>query len=186
MYEILNRNAKKYLKEQISLKCIDKTLLKRCNEEINLLYKNNLLFIFEYLYKYKEKNGTVTYHFEGTTNNLLFLFILGLNSVNPIESNLSYESFSMKTIEVDLIDGKSMDLVKYFHKDVVDIKIVKGTFEEENNEIIKKIENHYLLIPLYCFSYDMYIKNNKDKLYETTVDYRRFEDKIISIKICEK
>jgi len=90
IYEELNNEAKEYLIQELDKifykKYKDEKLLERCYKEINILYDKALLFIVKYLYKYKQKYECVSYHFEGTINNLLLLYV---SNLVLIELNIS-------------------------------------------------------------------------------------------------
>ena len=84
IYQKLNFAAKDYFFKKLSLKkfkVYDNDILYRCYKEINLLYENNILFVIEYLDKYKKINKNILYEFSGTINNLLVLYLLVLSLV---------------------------------------------------------------------------------------------------------
>lgn len=185
-YEKLNYKAKSFfnkkLNDIISIE-FDKQTLERCHIEINILYEKGLLFIIEYLYKYRLENPKVKYHFKGTLNNLLLLHLLHLNEVNPLEYNLPYQLFTDKKIEVYLTNGSSIDLVKYPKKCSYDFELISGNFEKDDIKEINEIEkNNYLIIPSY-HPKNMPLKINKFGILETTKDYRNYKDKFLIIKI---
>lgn len=96
-YIELNEKSKKYLLDELRQIENDKSKLTRCYKEIDVLYDNRVLPIIRHLYIYK-KNNNVKYFFQGTINNLLVLYILGLNNVDPIKYDLH-----MKCLLKDMI-----------------------------------------------------------------------------------
>lgn len=191
MYDELNLRAKEYLIKVFKrnyIKMYDNgKLVKRCFKEIDLLYNKKLLFIIEYLYKYKEENSNVSYHFRGMINNLLVLYVLGLTKVDPIEYNLPYELFNDKTINVDLINGSKLDLVCFLEKHTEYFKVISGSHElEDIEEINALLDNHYLLIPSINIPKDILLKYNDSGVLETIDDYGKYKDKYITIRIDEK
>lgn len=185
-YEKLNYKAKSFFNKKLNDIIpieFDKQTLERCHIEINILYEKGLLFIIEYLYKYRLENPKVKYHFKGTLNNLLLLHLLHLNEVNPLEYNLPYELFTDKKIEVYLTNGSSIDLVKYPKKCSYDFELISGNFEKDDIKEINEIEkNNYLIIPSY-HPKNMPLKINKFGILETIKDYRNYKDKFLIIKI---
>ncbi len=189
MYEYLNNVAKEYLTKELksNLKKESKDWLKRCEKEIDILYENNLLFIIEYLHKFKKENKDVKYHFKGTINNLLLLYVLDLNYVNPLEYNLPYELYNDSNIKVDIINQPSFLFIDYLNKQTDNFKIVHGFFvKEEFNEINKNLENHYLLLPCGYLDCNMLLRFNDLDILETINDYRDYKDKYVTIRIDEK
>ena len=104
-YEELNDDARDYFLVLLANKVKDEEVLKRCKKEIDLLYDKGLLFIIEFLHKYKKTEESVRFHFRGMTNNLLLLYIFGMSEVDPIKYNLPYELFSDKILCIDFING---------------------------------------------------------------------------------
>ena len=115
MYDEYNFDAKNYLLKELNKifykKYDDKNLLKRCYKELNLLYENDVLFITEYLYKFKKEKKDVSYYFNGMVNNLFVLYVLGLNVVNPIK----YERLIVEMR--NLYNAKHTLLKKLFSED---------------------------------------------------------------------
>ena len=191
MYEYLNSIAKKYLTKELRrnfFKKFDlKDLFRRCEKEMDILYERNLLFIVEHLYKFKKENKNVKYHFRGTINNLLLLYVLDISYVNPLEYNLPYELFNDKTINVDIINEPSILFINYLNKQADDFKIIHGNFiKEDIREINKLLENHYLLLPCGYLDNSMLLKFNDLDTLETIDDYRNYKDKYMTIRIDEK
>jgi len=192
IYEELNNEAKEYLIQELDKifykKYKDEKLLERCYKEINILYDKALLFIVKYLYKYKQKYECVSYHFEGTINNLLLLYVLDLTKVDPIKYNLPFELYSDKTIDIKLINDTGEGLANYFDKCDHNFKIVMGSHEKENIEKIEEFfDNHYLLIPSFAPPEDMLFRiNSKYFMLETVEDYRKYTNWYLPIKISEK
>ena len=191
MYKDLNDKAKEYITKQFRrnfLKKFDsKELARRCEKEIDLLYEKNLLFIIEYLYKYKKENENIKYHFRGMINNLLLLYVLDLSYVNPLEYNLPYELFNDKTINVDLINGDKLSLVSFLDKQSDNFKIISGFFiKEDLKEKNELLENHYLLIPFNFVDKDMLFKFNENSILETINDYRDYKNIYMTIRIDDK
>ena len=190
MYEELNFDAKSYflleLETEFYKKFNDKKLLERCYKEINILYDKNLLFIIEYLYKYKKENKNVSYYFRGKINNLLILYVLDLNIVNPVKYNLPYELFDDKYIKVDLINDLAINLLCYLDKQS-DFKIVEGSHSKESvYEINKLADNHYLILPICNLKEDMLLKFNNEGILKTVDDYYNYTSEYIPIRIDEK
>lgn len=191
IYKELNDNAKKYLIKELKknfLKKFDsKDLFRRCEKEIDILYEINLLFLIEHLYKFKKENKNVRYHFRGTLNNLLVLYVLGISWVNPLEYNLPYELFNDSDIKVDIISEPSFLFINYLNKQVNDFKIVHGFFVKENiREINNFLENRYLILPCGYLDNKMLLRFNDMNLLETINDYRDYEVKYMTIRIDEK
>lgn len=191
-YEDLNLSAKEYLIQELDEICNDSKLLKRCYKEINILFDKGLLFIIRYLYDFKKENNHISYHFRGMANNLLLLYILDISKVDPIKYNLPYELFTDKRIDVDLINGHVVSLLRYFNKCSEYVKIVSGSFEkdEEIEEINVLQENHYLFIPFSSVRTkdiaNITFKLNRDFVLETVEDYRIYKDTFLFIRIDEK
>ncbi len=191
MYEYLNTIAKEYLTKELQrnfFKKFDlKNLFRRCEKEIDILYERNLLFVVEYLYKFKKENKNVKYHFRGTINNLLLLYVLDISYVNPLEYNLPYELFNDKTINVDIINEPSILFVNYLNRQADNFKIVYGFFEKEDlKEVNELLENHYLLLPCSCLDNNMLLRFNDLDILETIDDYRSYKNKYMTIRIDEK
>ncbi len=199
-YEYLNRNAKIFLFEELKKRYSQKyknlDLLGRCHKELDLLYDKGLLFLIEILYKYKEHNShvSISYHFRGTINNLLVLYVLDITYVDPIKYNLPYELFNDNTICVDLIHTVSLDFLRYVDSNYFDkVKFIYGTHEKEDIEEINALEdNHYLLIPSFrnvkdnLVLKDISFRLNEDFILETVDDYRKYKDEFLTIRIDEK
>lgn len=83
-YEELNDDARDYFLVWLANKIKDDDVLTRCKKEVDLLYDKGLLFIIEFLHKYKKTEKSVSFHFRGMANNLLLLHVLGINKVDPI------------------------------------------------------------------------------------------------------
>ena len=110
-YEELNDDSRDYFLVLLAKKVKDEELLKRCKKEVDLLYDKGLLFILEFLHKYKKSNEQVSFHFRGMANNLLLLYVFGMSNVDPIKYNLPCELFTDKTLCIDFINGCSIDFV---------------------------------------------------------------------------
>ena len=188
MYEELNFKAKGYLLRELNtLFYKNKKLFKRCEKELDLLYEKNLLFIIEYLYKYKKEDKKVRYYFRGMINNLLVIYVLDLSCVNPLEYNLPYELFTDKTINVDLVNSNDLSLVSYLNKQVNDFKIVSGFFIKEDIEEVNSIlDKHYLLIPCGFLDERMLLRFNDLGLLQTINDYRDYKNEYMTIRIDNK
>lgn len=188
-YEDLNLSAKDFFINELDKKSSNEEILKRCHNEINLFDEKGFLFVIEMLYKFKEKNKDVSYHFRGMMNNSLFLYILGLSKVDPIKYNLPYELITDKTINVDLIGIDAASLVDFISVNYYnEIRIVAGSYKKCDDEEINKIEeNHYLLIPaIYEEKKNITFKLNINNIFETIEDYRDFKNDYMSIRIGEK
>jgi len=187
-YKNLNLRAKEYflneLEKKSSLKRMNKYILNRCYKEIDILYDKGLLFIIEYLHKFK-KFKNVHYYFSGSTNNLLLLYILKLNDVNPIKYNLPHELFKEKNIKIELNEF-FYEFLTYLNT-LKNFRIIAGNFEKEDIEEINKLEEgHYLLIPTGYSLDDMLFTLNNDGIFETVDDYRIYKKDFITIKITKK
>ena len=104
-YEELNDDSRDYFLVLLAKKVKDEEVLKRCKKEVDLLYDKGLLFILEFLHKYKKSNEQVSFHFRGMANNLLLLYVFGMSNVDPIKYNLPCELFTDKTLCIDFING---------------------------------------------------------------------------------
>ncbi len=128
-YIELNEKAKKYLIDELRQIENDKSKLARCYKEIDVLYDNRVLPIIQYLYIYK-KNNNVKYFFQGTINNLLVLYMLGLSNVDPIKYDLTYEVFTERydySIAVAFVEGKVKSFVEKVNKMQTDFTIYRTT-----------------------------------------------------------
>ena len=179
MYKKLNDKAKEYITKELSqyffIKFDSNELFERCETELDLLYEKNLLFIIEYLYKFKNESQKVKYHFRGTINNLLILYVLDLSCVNPLEYNLPYELFTDKTINVDLINDSDLALVSYLNKQTDEFKIVAGFFIKEDIKEINSILDERMLL-----------RFNDLGLLQTIDDYRNYKNEYMAIRIDNK
>lgn len=186
-YEELNNYSKDYFLELLNNKVKDKIILERCKKEIDLLYNKGLLFILEFLYKYKKMNKSVDFYFRGMANNLLLLYIFDMSKVDPIKYDLPYELFTDRILCIDFINGGSLDFVAAIDKDAKGFRIIRGSFEPiDIDEINSLEENHYLLIPKTEQPIDMTFKLNKFGQLETIEDYHLFNDKYLTIRLDDK
>lgn len=185
-YIELNDDSKRKFIDIISkmnLSSVDKD---RCLKEIDLLYNKGILFFIYTLYCFKKDNKEISYHFRGTINNLLVLYKLGLTYVDPIKYNLPYELFNDSTINVDLIDAFSHDLIWYIEKSENEYRIFYGNHEKEDiPEIDEYEDNHYLIIPSICNPKNMTFKLNNG-IFETTDDYSKYREEYLVVRIDEK
>ena len=191
MYEYLNNIAKEYLtkelKEKFFKKFDSKDLFRRCEKELDILYERSLLFIIEYLYKYKKENGVVKYSFSGTTNNLLLLYVLDINYVNPLEYNLGYELFNNYTIKVAVTHEPPICLVDYLDKQNDKFKIIHGFYiKTDIKSINDSLDNNYLLLPVDYLDNNMLLRFNDMSILETVNDYQDYTKEYMTIKIDEK
>lgn len=186
-YEELNDDARDYFLVWLANKIKDDDVLTRCKKEVDLLYDKGLLFIIEFLHKYKKTEKSVIFHFRGMANNLLLLHVLGISKVDPIKYNLPYELFTDKTLCIDFINGCSLDFVSLVEKYARDFRIVRGSFVpsdvEEINELVDK---HYLLIPCYVQPTNMTFRLNEFSQFETIEDYHMFTAENITIRLVDK
>ena len=186
-YEELNDASRDYFLVLLTNKVKDKKVLNRCKREIDLLYDRGLLFILEFLHKYKETNESVSFHFRGMANNLLLLYVFGISKVDPIKYNLPYELFTDKTLCIDFINGCSIDFVDAVEKYAKDFRIIKGSFEPGDvDEINKLTDNHYLIIPKYVQPTNMTFRLNEFSQFETVEDYHLFTDEYLTIRLDDK
>lgn len=189
MYREINLEAKKYLipiiEEKYSEKYQDKEeILARCYEELNLLYKNNLLFIIEYLYKYKLNNPEIKYYFNDSFNNLFLLYLLDLSDVDSIKFNLSYELFGLRTLEISIGNGIALDFLHYLEHKCEDIKIVLKKYQTIYDEYLDN-DNYYAL-PTSALPPDMELRFNENGLLETYDVNYLYGDTYITIRVKEK
>ena len=185
MYNEINFDAKNYLLKELlhifNEKYDDKNLLDRCYKELNILYENNVLFIIEYLYKYKNENKDTKYFFKGMINNLFILYVLGLNDVDQVKYNLSYELYFDETINVSLINQSALEFVEYLSRYGKDFQIIKGKTDRDIHD-----NDTYLLIPATYEDSNMLLKFNNDGVLETVEDYHQYSLTYLTIKIDEK
>ena len=191
MYNDLNNKAKNYLikilKQEFYKQFDSADLYNRCLKEIDLLYDKKYLFLIQYLYEFKKLNKSISYEFQGMLNNFLFLYVIGLNFVNPLEFDLPYELYNEKEIHVNLIGAKGYDLVSYLNKQDDDFKIISGFFiKEEIPEINNLLTNHYLILPCNHLNKLMLFHFNQNNMLETINDFREYQDKYVTIKIGTK
>ena len=185
-YESLNIKSKIFLINELNEKFPKKykniKLLERCVKELDLLYDKGIL--------------PITYHFRGTINNLLLLYILEISNVDPIKYELPFELFNDNNISVDLINAIPLDLLSYvnnvYHNEV---KFVYGNHNKEDIEEINRLEdNYYLIIPFLGYKdspacpilKDIPFKMNEYLLLETIEDYRNYTKEFLTIRIDEK
>ena len=186
-YEELNDDARDYFLVLLTNKVKDEEVLKRCKKEVDLLYDKGILFILEFLHKYKKTEESVRFHFRGMANNLLLLCIFDMSAVDPIKYNLPYELFADKTLCIDFINGCSIDFVDAVEKYARDFRIVKGSFEPTDvAEINKFADNHYLIIPKAVQPSNMTFKLNEFSQFETIEDYHSFTDEYLTIRLDDK
>ena len=191
MYKELNDEAKKYLTKELKKKFLkkfnSKDLFKRCEKELSILYERNLLFIIEDLYKYKKENRVIKYSFGGTINNLLLLYVLDINYVNPLEYSLSYELFNDDTIEVAVTHEPPICLISYLDKQTDKYKIVHGFYVKTDIKSINDtLDNNYLLLPSGNLDSNMLLRFNDMDILETVNDYQDYIKKYMKIRIDEK
>lgn len=186
-YEELNDASRDYFLVLLTNKVKDKKVLNRCKREIDLLYDRGLLFILEFLHKYKKANESVSFHFRGMANNLLLLYVFGISNVDPVKYNLPYELFTDKTLCIDFINGCSIDFVDAVEKYAKNFRIIKGSFEPGDvDEINKLTDNHYLIIPKYVQPTNMTFRLNEFSQFETVEDYHLFTDEYLTIRLDDK
>lgn len=184
-YMELNDWAKDYLLLELDKITEDKNELERIKKEIDILYERSILFVIEFLYRYKKTNEKAKFHFRGMINNLLILYKLGLNEVDPIKYNLPYELYFDRTVNIDFINIPSASFVIYLQKFPEAFKVVKGSFEKDDIEEINELEdNHYLILPY--SEENMTFRLNEFNEFETIEDYRLFKNEVISIKLDDK
>lgn len=191
MYNELNLEAKNYLLKELNnifpKKYTDEKLLERCYKELDLLYEKDLLFIIEYLYKFKKEHKDIKYYFRGMINNLLILYILDISVVNPLEYNLPYELFTDKTITVDVTNNSDLQLVSYLDKQNDKFKVVCGFFiKDEREDINYLLDKHYLLLPCGFIDEYMLLRFNDLNLLQTINDYREYKNTYMTIRIDNK
>lgn len=186
-YDELNEEAKAFFLILLTKKIKKKDKFNRCKQEIDLLYDKGFLFIIEYLYKYKEQEKNISFHFKGMANNLLLLYILGLSKIDPIKYNLPYELFNDKTLSIDFINDSSLNFIDFIERTTGDFRIVKGSFDKtEIEEINMQVDNHYLFIPCYMQPNNMTFRLNEFNQFETIEDYHIFTDEYIAIRLDDK
>ena len=186
-YEELNDDSRDYFLVLLANKVKDEKVLKRCKKEVDLLYDKGLLFILEFLHKYKKSNESVSFHFRGMANNLLLLYVFGMSKVDPIKYNLPCELFTDKTLCIDFINGCSIDFVDAVEKYARDFRIVKGSFKPTDVEEINKFaDNHYLIIPKYVKPNNLIFRLNDFSQFETVEDYHLFTDEYLTIRLDDR
>lgn len=187
MYEDLNDDAKEYFLFLLDNEVKDVEVLERCKKEVNILYDKGILFIIEYLHRYKMDNREVEYHFNGTINNILLLYALGISKVDPIKYNLPYELYTDSELNIDFINDTYLNFVDYLEDSTISFRVIKGSFEKDEIEEINKLEdNHYLIIPKYYQPKDLTLRLNELSYYETVEDYRLFKDKYLIVRLDDK
>ena len=135
----LNKDAKRFLYEQIELIEKDEERLNRCKQELDYLYMCDSTLIIKYLYLYKKKYKKTKYLFYGNPNNLLSLYILGLTNVNPIEYNLSMDTcIRYYSLDFFVVNKSTKGLIKFindyqlfFSLCKADLSKVEGHTEED-------------------------------------------------------
>lgn len=184
-YDELNNDAKDYLMIELDESIKDDVIKDRCRKEIDILFDRNLLFIVEYLYRYKIFNKNVRFCFKGTTNNLLLLYVLGLSNVDPLKYNLPYELFNEKKLSIEFVNDSYISFIDFLEQFYGLFRVAKGNYEkEELEEANKACDNHYLIMP-FCEP-EMTFKFNEFNQLETVDDYRLYKDKYITIKLDDK
>ena len=177
-YEELNNDSAKYLISIITDMKMSQKEYERCLIEINLLKDNGTLFIIKLLYMFKQDNKEVSFLFKGMINNLLVLYKLGLNGVDPNKYNLPYELYNDESISFEIINGFVSDLIYYAKKNEFNYYLIKN-YNIQNNA------TSYLVLPSYCNDDKLLLKFNDDIL-ELSNDYKGVEEKYLIINIGEK
>lgn len=201
-YKIANDIAKKELlkildkrfKEKYNEK--DKHLLERCYKELELLYEKQDLFIIYILYSIKYNHDYIyKLYFKGTLNNLLMLYILGLNEIDPIKYGLPYELYNESEISIytDCVYEFPILFMDYEGSlsdypdeefETIDFKIIFGYFEKCGVlEIDKEDDFHYLLVPTNNRNDELILRFSDNGELETAKDYREYDGKIKCIAI---
>lgn len=186
-YKELNDNSKNYFINQLKRISISNENMNRCLNEIELLYDKGILFILEYMHKYKNDSKDISFHFHGTINNLLVLFVLKISYVDPIKYCLPYELFTDETINFDIINDINSSFISYFEMASGAVRLIYGyNGKDEELEINELEDNHYLVIPVWCDEKNLLFRLDSIHGFETADDYRKYKDEYIIIKIGEK
>lgn len=177
-YEELNSDSAKYFISIITDMKMSQKEYERCLIEINLLNDTGTLFIIKLLYMFKQDNKEVSFLFKGMINNLLVLYKLGLNGVDPNKYNLPYELYNDESISFEIINGFVSDLIHYATKNEFNYYLIKN-YNIQNNA------TSYLVLPSYCNDDKLLLKFNDDIL-ELSHDNKNVEEKYLIINIGEK
>lgn len=177
IYKQYNDSAMAYLKEELLKKTDDTTVIARCIEELNTLYKNNQILVIEMLYKFKLNNPKTTYYYRGMVNNLLVLYTLGLSIVDPIKYNLPYELYKeADTDRVMFIDTSCRYtlLMKYIKKEYSDLDVFYGNYKKGDNRVGNAVRRkHFIITP-------------KSIAFDNSRTYDEYTDKYIVIRLDKK
>ena len=161
IYEGINKDAYLYLKKELETKKLNKKYLNRCYKELEMLYKNNIIFIIKHLYLYLKENKNIKILLKGNFNNLLVLYLLKVTIVDPVKYNLPYELYTTKNINLCFLNGDYKNFLKYLNDKLKDYKIIKINHKLTNQkEIDENLINNFIIIPTND-SLLKKIKNNK-------------------------
>lgn len=183
-YKILNDESLEFFENLLKDKVKDKNNLDRCKNELKLLYETGSLFIIEALYLYKKKNKHIKYFFKRTFNNLLILYLLKLNAVDPIKYNLPYYFFNENKLDVAIINEPSIIFICYELGKKDSFKVIAGNFQEEDIEDVPFLLDHYIFIPYYIHPLDMQFKL-RNSMFETVEDFRNYKNEYLIARISE-
>lgn len=190
-YKHLNDEAKKFLLYELKRRGHTESELNRCIEEMNILYDEGELFIIMYLFMFKKNNKSTKYLFSGMVNNLLILYKLGINRVDPIKYNLSQELCKMISWAVGFINGSYTEFLNYL-EEVVQIETVISDYglgkyliiPNSNNlkdSELQAIRNHEAIEKDYVFIWLEDIPNFINNVFESSV-FERHVEKLLKPK----
>ncbi len=188
-YKVLNDDAYQKVKKVIEQKAKDKDKLEQCYKELDILYNKSILFLIYHLYLFI-KDYKIKLFFKGRINNLLILYVLGLNNINPTKYNLSSELYYDNYLSLDLIGESSLMLFWYLEKQIPDFRIFEGGFKETKYEQLNELlSDHYLIVPYIEVGNqrkEFTLKRTKYGVLKTIEDYRDYTKHYIIIRIGER
>ena len=186
-YLDLNHDARDFFILYLDKNVKDEEKYKRCRNEVELLFDKGILFMVEYLYKYNKEAKYDGMCFRGMANNLLLLYELGLSKVDPIKYNLPYELFTDKSFDIEFLNYNSLDFVSSMEKNGEVFRIIKGHFEETDDDAINEcLNDHYLIIPSMFEPINMQFRLNEYNQFETVEDYSLFTNDFLTFKLTDK
>lgn len=187
-YKDLNVEAREFFILYLDENIKEKKVYDRCKKEIELLYNKGLLFIVEYLYKFKISENTDTMYFKGMINNLLLLYVLGLSKVDPRKYNLPYELYTTKNLAIEFLHFTSMDFVEFIEKNTNEFRIFKCSYEESLDKDLNEYnEDRYLILPVnWRLPEDMTFRLNEFNQFEIIEDCSKYNGDYIILKLVDK
>lgn len=187
-YKDLNIEAREFFILYLDDNIKEKKVYERCKKEIELLYNKGLLFIVEYLYKFKISTNTDAMCFKGMFNNILLLYILGLSNVDPIKYNLPYELFTINNLIIEFLYFNSIVFLEFIEKNTDEFRIFKCSYEESLDKDLNKYnEDRYLILPAHWrLPEDMTFRLNDFNQFEITEDCAKYDGDYIILKLMDK